>query len=191
MKELAAKIFSVIVLVMLIMPCVHAKSIEKERAEIDALSQKILTRLYEKYPSAERVIKKCYGYSTLGATGSQFGFTGDSHGRGIAFNNVTGEKFYMKMQEFKLGFGVGIKEFDLVFVFGSQEAWNNFTSGKFKFGTEAEAAATDTVNGESLAGATIVGENMWVYQTTTKGVSLAANLKGMSIYKNKKLNGEK
>jgi len=31
---------------------------------------------------------------------------------------------------------------------------------------------------------------MWVYQTTTKGATLGVSLKGMSIYRNKKLNGE-
>ena len=191
MKKYALKIFSALFVLMLIMPTVSAKSVEKERAEIDELSQKVLTRLYEKYPSAKRVIKSCYGYSTLGATGTQLGFTGDSHGRGIAFNNRTGEKVYMKMQEFKLGFGVGVKEFDLVFVFGTPEAWQNFISGKFKFGTEAEAAATDSINGASLTGASMVDTGMWVYQTTTKGASLAATLKGMNIYRNKKLNGEK
>ena len=191
MKGFAIKIFGMFILSMLFMTSVQAKSVEKQREEIDALSQKVLTRLYEKYPNSERVIKFCYGYATLGATGSQTGFTGDSHGRGIAFNNETGEKVYMKMQEFKLGFGVGIKEFDLVFVFGTKESWDNFISGKFKFGVEANAAATDSIKGASLDGASMVGQNMWVYQNTTKGVSIAATLKGMNIYPNKKLNAEK
>ena len=92
MKKYALKIFSALFVLMLIMPTVSAKSVEKERAEIDELSQKVLTRLYAKYPSAKRVIKNCYGYSTLGATGTQLGFTGDSHGRGIAFKKLNGEK---------------------------------------------------------------------------------------------------
>lgn len=182
---------SVIMLLMLMMATASAaKSVEKQRSEINELSQKILVRLYDKYPHAEQVIERCYGYATMGATGSQFGLTGDSHGRGLAVCNETGEKYYMKMQEYKVGFGFGIKEFDLVFIFGTPESWQRFISGKFKFGAEAEAAATDSVKGASLAGATMVGEDMWVYQTTTKGASLGVSLKGMSIYRNKKLNGE-
>ena len=168
----------------------EAAKIAKEKAEIDALSEKILTRLYTNKPTAEEVVKKCYGYATLGATGNQLIFTGDSHGRGVAFNNETGDKVYMKMEEYKVGFGLGVKEFDLVFIFGTPESWQDFISGKFKFAAEAEAAATDSVNGASLEGATMVGSDMWVYQTTTKGATLGVSLKGMNIYRNKKLNGE-
>lgn len=184
------RIASVLMLLTLLMATASAKSVEKQREEINALSQKILVRLYDKYPHADKVIQNCYGYATMGATGSQFGIFGDSHGRGLAVCNETGEKYYMKMQEYKLGLGVGIKEFDLVFIFGTPESWNSFISGKFKFGAEAEAAATDSINGASLEGATMVGEDMWVYQTTTKGATLGVSLKGMSIYRNKKLNGE-
>ena len=191
MKKISMRILSVALLLMLLLAAsASAKSVEKERAEIDELSQKILTRLYEKYPSANQVIENCYGYATLGATGSQFGIFGDSHGRGVAFNNETDEKVYMSMEEYKLGFGLGIKEFDLVFIFGTPESWESFVSGRFKFSAEAEAAATDGINGASLEGATMVGEDMWVYQATTKGATVGAALKGMSIYRNKKLNGE-
>ena len=190
MKRFSMKILSLTLLLLLMMATVSAKSVEQERQEINDLSAKVLARLYEKYPHSNRVIEKCYGYATLGAVGNQFGLWGDSHGRGLAVNNETGEKVYMKIQEFKLGFGIGLKEFDLVFIFGTPESWQSFVSGKFKFGVEANASATDSVNGASLDGATMVGENMWVYQTTTKGVALEATLKGMNIYPNKKLNAK-
>lgn len=169
----------------------EAQKIAKEKGEIDALSQKILTRLYAKQPNAQNVIKKCYGYATIGATGTQFGILGDSHGRGIAINNETGEKIYLSMKEYKLGIGIGIKEFDLIFVFATPDAWKLLTNGKFKFGGEAEAAATDNINGASLEGAVAVDKGMWVYQSTTKGLTVGLNLKGLDIYPNKKLNEKK
>ena len=190
MKRISMRILSMTLLLMLVMAVASAKSAEQQRTEINALSQKILERLYDKHPGAENVIANCYGYATIGATGNQLGLTGGSHGRGIAFNNETGEKVYMKLQEFKLGIGYGIKEFDLVFVFGTPESWQRFVSGKFKFSAGAEAAVTDGIKGASLEGATMVGEDMWVYQATTKGAALDATLNGMSIYRNKKLNGE-
>ena len=165
-----------------------AKSAQQQREEIQNLQTKALTNLYKQKPHARNVIESCYGYATISATGSQLGITGDAHGRGLAVNNHTGERIYMKMQEYKLGFGFGIKEYDLIFVFGTPDAWKNFISGKFKFGGEAGASATDSVSGGTMDGATMVDEGIWVYQTTTKGLSADVSVKGMSIYPNKKLN---
>ena len=86
--------------------------IVKERAKIDELSEKALANLYEKVPSAERVIENCYAYATLSNTGMKLGIFGDAHGRGLAVNNETGERLYMRMKEMGIGLGLGVKEYD-------------------------------------------------------------------------------
>ena len=164
------------------------EKIRKQRAEINELSTKALQNLYAKVPSAQRVINNCYAYATLSNTGIKLGITGDAHGRGLAVNNVTGEKFYMRMKEMNVGFGLGAKEYDLIFVISDEEAWNSFISGKIKFGGSTEASASDGQAGGSIEGATIAARGIWVYQMTKKGVALEATIKGTNIYKDKKLN---
>ena len=163
-------------------------SVEKQRQQINALHAKTLERLYEKYPHAQRVINQCYAYATLSNTGIKVGLFGSSHGRGLAVNNVTGERVYMRMEEQSVGLGLGVKEYDLVFLINTREAWDNFLIGKIRFAASAEAAANDGVTGGSIEGAEYVAPGVWVFRMTTKGDSLEATLKGMKIFKNKKLN---
>jgi len=162
--------------------------VEKERGEIQELSAKALRGLYEKVPAAKGVIENSYAYATLSNTGIKLGLFGDAHGRGLAVNNATGEKVYMRMKEMGLGLGLGVKEYDLIFVIATEEAWKSFISGDIKFASSAEASASDGVTGDSMAGASIAGKGIWVYQITKKGLALEASIKGTKIYPYKKLN---
>ena len=164
-----------------------AKSADEQRAEINALHDKTLKNLYGKFPKAERVINDCYAYATLSNTGMKLGIFGDAHGRGIAINRTTGERVYLKMAEQSVGVGLGVKEYDLIFLINTPEAWNNFLSGKIQFAANADAAASDGVTGGSIEGAIYAAPGIWVYQMTTKGLALDATLKGMKIYRDKKL----
>ena len=164
------------------------EKIDKERAQIESLQVKALQNLYAKVPSAENVIKNCYAYATLSNTGIKIGLFGDAHGRGLAVNNVTGEKVYMRMKEMGLGIGIGVKEYDLIFVIGTEKAWNAFISGDIKFASSAEASASDGKAGGAIEGASIAANGVWVYQMTKKGLALDASIKGTKIYADKKLN---
>ncbi|MBR1805417.1 MAG: hypothetical protein IJ774_03415 [Selenomonadaceae bacterium] len=164
-----------------------AKSADEQRAEIKVLHDKALKNLYEKFPNANRVIQKCYAYATLSNTGIKLGIFGDAHGRGVAVNNTTGERVYLKMAEQSAGIGLGVKEYDLIFLIGTREAWDNFLAGKIRFAANADAAATDGATGGSIEGATYVAPGVWVYQMTTKGLAVEATLKGMKVWRDKKL----
>ena len=166
---------------------VFAKSANEQRTEINALHDKALKNLYEKFPNANRVIQKCYAYATLSNTGIKLGIFGDAHGRGVAINNDTGERVYLKMAEQSAGIGLGVKEYDLIFVITNREAWDSFLAGKIRFAANADAAATDGATGGSIEGATYVAPGVWVYQMTTKGVATELTLKGMKIWRDKKL----
>ncbi len=166
----------------------NQEKIDKERTEIDNLSVKALHTLYEKVPSAQNIINNCYAYATLSNTGMKLGLFGSAHGRGLAVNNATGEKVYMRMQEMGVGLGLGVKEYDLIFVIGTEKAWNAFIAGDIKFASSAEASASDGQAGDAIEGASIAANGIWVYQMTKKGLSLEASIKGTKIYADKKLN---
>lgn len=183
--------FMLLTLAMMIaaMATTSAKAnIEDQRQEVREMSKATLTKLYEKYPNAQRVIKNCYGYATLSNANTNVILLSSSHGRGVAYNNETGEEVFMKMKEVGIGIGAGAREYDLIFVFDDVDAWNKFISGQTKFGGEASATATDGKSGGAIEGATLLSSGIWVYQMTTKGLSLEATLNGTKYYKDKKLN---
>lgn len=114
------KFFSQLVLFALILMTASTafakESPEEQRAKLDEMSGQVLQRIYKKYPSAERVINNVYAYCTISASSVKFGFWGDDRGRGVAINNQTGERIYVKMKEVSVGVSVGAKEYDLVFL---------------------------------------------------------------------------
>ena len=186
MKKFFAAL-TVLLCLLTVSTALAAKSADEQRTEINALHDKALKNLYAKFPKAERVINDCYAYATLSNTGIKLGIFGDADGRGMAINKNTGERVYLKMAEQSAGVGLGVKEYDLIFLISTREAWDNFLAGKIRFAAGADAAASDGVKGASFEGATYAAPGVWVYQVTTKGVAVEATLKGMKIWRDKKL----
>lgn len=168
---------------------VFAKSLDEEREELREKRDWTLEQLYEEIPSAQYAVENSYGYAVLNNTGVKIFVLGSAHGRGSAVNNVTGEEVFLRMQEGQAGLGLGVKEYALVFVFDTEEAWEGFVrSSGWKASGAATAAASDGVNGDSFEGAAVVGDGIWVYQLTTKGLALELAIKGTRIYPDKDLN---
>ena len=188
MKKFLSVLLTVLLLTAATALAKSDESAAQQRAEIRNMSAQTLERLYEKYPAARRVIKNCYAYATLSNSGVKVIFFGNARGRGVAVNNETHEEVFLKMREVSGGLGLGAKEYDLVFVFEDKEAWDSFIAGKTRFGGSAEASASDGVSGGSIEGANIAAKGTWVYQMTTKGLTLEATLKGTKVYKDKDLN---
>ena len=161
---------------------------EQLRAKLNDMSGQVLSRMYEKYPSSRSAIQNTYAYCTISASSVKWGFWGDDHGRGVAVNNDTGERIYVKMNEVSLGVNFGAKEYDLLFLITNKTAWDKFISGNIKFGSEASAQVSDGVSGGTFANATIVADGVWVYQLDKKGLAFELSLKGAKISPYKNLN---
>ncbi len=170
-----------LILCMLITTTAFAASISEQQAQINELSAKTLEKLYAKYPHARRVINDCYAYATLSNSGVKVLFIGSSHGRGVAINNQTGEKVYLRMKELSAGLGIGAKEYNLIFLLNTPDAWENFIAGKTRFGANAQTSA-------KIEGAEYVAPGVLVFQMTNKGLALESTLKGTKIYKDENLN---
>ena len=158
------------------------------RAKLDEMSGQVLERMYQKYPSSEQAIQNVYAYCTISASSVKWGFWGDDRGRGVAVNNETGKRIYVKMNELSVGVNFGAKEYDLLFIISNEEAWKRFISGSIKFGSEVSAQASDGVSGDTFSEATIVANGVWVYQLDKKGLAFELTLKGAKISPYKKLN---
>ena len=161
---------------------------EQLRAKLNDMSGQVLARMYEKYPSSRAAVQSSYAYCTISASSIKWGFWGDDHGRGVAVNNETGQRIYVKLKEVSLGVNFGAKEYDLLFLIMNKAAWDSFISGNIKFGSEVSAQASDGISGGTFANATIVANGVWVYQLDKKGLAFELTLKGAKISPYKNLN---
>ena len=164
------------------------KSPEEIRAKLDEMSTQVIERVSQKYPSAKSAVENSYAYCTISASGVKWGFYGDDHGRGVAINNQTEQRIYVKMKEVSLGVNFGAKEYDLLFVIENEKAWDRFISGNIKFGSEVSAQASDGVRGSTFADAKIIADGVWVYQLDKKGLAVELSFKGARISPFRSLN---
>jgi len=81
-----------------------------------------------------------------------------------------------------------VKRFSLVWVFETQEAYDNFINKGWEFGAQANASAQAGDQGGSLAGALAVASGVWLYQMTDAGWALELTAKGTKYYKDTGLN---
>ena len=94
----------------------------------------------------------------------------------------------MRMLELQAGLGVGVKKFQVVFVFDNENAFNSFVNSGWEFGGQTTAAAKAGDKGADLTGATSVSEGVWMYQLTDKGLALEITGKGTKYSKDDDLN---
>ena len=161
---------------------------EKERQEVRKQSKDILARLYKSQPSAKAAVQKAAGYATFSNFGLKIFVAGSGKGEGVAVDNKSKKEPFMKMLEIQAGLGFGAKKFSLVWVFETPEALNSFVNSGWELGAQTSAAATTGDKGGSLQGAVPVGQGVWLYQLTDKGLALELTAKGTKYYKDDDLN---
>ena len=165
-----------------------AESPDELRTKLDKMSVEVLDKMYSKYPDSRSAVRNSYAYCTISSSSVNWGFLGSDRGRGLAYNQQTGKKIYVKMSEVSVGLNFGAKEYDLLFIIANQAAWDRFTSGSIKFGSEVSAQATDGVNGGTFTNATAIANGVWVYQLDKKGLAVEMSFKGAQIKPYKNLN---
>lgn len=162
---------------------------EKDRAEIREASGKVLSKLYKEQPAAKKAIESAAGYATFNNFGMKILVAGSGTGKGLAVKKGKPRKeVFMKMIEVQAGLGFGVKKFSLVFVFQNAAAFDSFVSSGWEGSAQATAAASDGAQGASYAGAVPIGNGVWLYQITDKGVAAEVTVKGTKYYKDDDLN---
>jgi lipid-binding SYLF domain-containing protein len=165
-----------------------AKAKEKNRADIVKMSDATLSRLYKAQPQAKTAVAKAAGYAVFSNFGMKILLAGSGTGKGVAVNNSTKKKTYMKMVEVQAGLGIGIKKFRLVWVFENQKDLDAFINSGWELGGQTSAAAQTSGKGAAFAGAMSVAPGIWLYQLTDDGLALELTAKGTKYYKDSDLN---
>ena len=160
----------------------------KEQAEVRKAGQDALAAVYKAQPSARKAVESAAGYAAFSNFGMKILVAGGGSGKGIAGNNKTKATTYMKMAEVQAGLGFGAKKFQVVWVFETEAALNNFVNSGWEFGAQATAAAKTGDKGSAYQGALAVSPGVWLYQMTDKGLALELTAKGTKYYKDSDLN---
>ncbi len=113
---------------------------------------------------------------------------GTGTGKGMAINNKSKAVTYMKMAEVQAGLGIGVKKFQLVWVFENAQALNNFVNAGWEIGAQATASAKTGDKGASYQGAVAVAPGVWLYQVSGDSLALELTAKGTKYYKDTELN---
>lgn len=182
------KIVHVLLTVLLCGTLAYAESVAEQRKSINNESQETLTMLYKAYPSSKNDIKQAYGYATFSNVGVNVIFFSAEGGSGVAVNNKTGKKTYMKMASGGVGIGLGVKDFRAIFVFDNKDVLESFVNSGWEANAQADAAAKSDSKGGALEGAITVQPGMRLYKLTKNGLALQATIQGTKYWKDDDLN---
>lgn len=177
-----------VLVVLITISLASAATVEERRDSIRKMADVTLGKLYSIHPSAKEAVENAEGYAIFSITDAKIVFLGGGGGKGIAVNNITGAETFMKAGDIQVGLGLGIKKFEVVFVFETEKAFTDFTNKGWEVGGQGTVAATDSVSGGSLEGAVSAGKNIWMYQMTDKGLEVSLTIRGIRYYRDSELN---
>lgn len=160
---------------------------DSKRAKVRKQSTEALAHLYSVVPGSRDVIANAAGYATFRKLGVKIGVAGGGGGRGVAVSK-SGKQTFMAYAEVSAGLGVGIKTFDLIFVFETDQAMSDFINKGWEYSGEATAAAKHGEQGAALSEAQSVSPGVRVYQLTSSGLAAELTIKGTKYFKDPKLN---
>ena len=177
-----------VAILLLVLAGARAETPDQERAAVRRQSGEVLTRLYAARPEAKAAISAAAGYATFRNFGLKIGVVGTGKGRGLAVLNEPRRETFMRFVEVQAGVGVGIKKYDLVFVFDDAKAFESFIDKGWQPSSQSTVAVKHKSAGRSFEGATAVAPGVWLYQLTSSGLAAEITIKGSKYFKDKELN---
>jgi len=184
------KIIIILFIIPLLGSCAttSSKSTPDKRQEVLAMKNEVLSDLYKIKPHTRSMIAEAPGYAVFSNANVNIIFASFGGGYGVVKNNKTGKHTYMKMGEFGIGLGLGVKDFRAIFIFHDEPTMNNFIESGWQFGGHADAAAIADDKGVGAVGGEVVIDNITIYQITKTGLALQATIKGTKYWKDDELN---
>ncbi len=161
---------------------------DEQREKIRNMAIATLGDLYKLQPDARAAIQNSAGYAVFNSTGTNVLLLSTARGAGLAVNSKTRQDAFMKMISAGAGVGIGVKKYNVIFVFETEQALARFLESGWSGETQADAAAKTSKSGGAYSGAASIAPGVWVYQITKKGLALQLTLQGTKYYKDDDLN---
>jgi lipid-binding SYLF domain-containing protein len=157
------------------------------QSEVMKMHDDALQELYARDPVAKEKVAAAAGHGVFSNIGTNLLLVTTEGGYGVAVNHKTGERAYMKMAGAGLGIGIGAKDTRLIFIFRSELALGDFTSGSWAAGADADAAAKVADAGGEQSVTAKTGD-VEVYTITRNGLALSATVSGTRFFRDQYLN---
>lgn len=161
---------------------------EEQRQQLEEARGTALAKLYAEKPSAKAEVQGAVGYAVFSSVGVNVFVVATERGGGILKDNATGEETYMKMFSAGGGVGMGVKDFDAVFIFHTEEAMQQFQQEGWDFSGKADASAESEDKGMGTEAAVTAVPGTTIYQLTDAGLALQATLQGTKFWADDELN---
>ena len=159
------------------------ESKQEKQNDINTMADEALKELFESNEKAKALYDKAVGYAVFDNLKIQFIVAGGG-GVGVAVDKVNGKRTYMKMGTGGIGFGLGGKKYQVIFLFETEKRLESFIEKGWKADTSAGAAAGSAAAGVEAQ----FQDGIAYYQITEKGLIASADIAGTKYYKHKKLN---
>ena len=183
-------LFSTLALILLATGLASAqdKKVVEKQEKTRKMAAQTLKDLYKLQPTAEAAIQKAAGYAVFNNMGTNLLLVSTARGAGIAVKSASKQETFMKMISAGAGFGVGVKDYRVIFVFENEKALANFIDSGWSGSAQTDAAAKAGKSGGAYSGAVEAAPGVWVYQITKNGLALQLTLQGTKYYKDDDLN---
>jgi lipid-binding SYLF domain-containing protein len=154
-----------------------------KRTAIDTMAVDAIKRVFTENERARQLADRAVGYAVFDSFKAAFLVSGGA-GVGVAVNDQTGDRTYMKMGTGGIGLGIGGQSYQIVFLFEDTATLEKFVNKGWQADASANAVAGTT--GKN-ADATFT-HGMAVFVLTNKGLMAQADISGTKYWKHKKLN---
>jgi lipid-binding SYLF domain-containing protein len=154
-----------------------------ERSDVLQMRADTLARLYKEEPGARTEVEQAVGYAVFSPGGVNVVFFSAGYGSGVAHDNINGNDIFMKMASGGLGLGLGVKDYRLVFVFRTREAYDRFVRDGWDFSSQADVAAKAGTDGGELSEGAVIMPGVKVYQLTENGLVAQITLQGTRYWR--------
>jgi len=149
-----------------------------KRAKIDARSNEVLEQVLSESANAKKLYDKAIGYAVFDNTKAALGVSGGG-GSGVAVDTASGTRTYMKMGTAGVGFGIGVKTYQVIMFFENEKVFRNFVDNGWQGDAQAGAAAGT----KGAAAETTFHDGMAVFVRTKKGLMASADVSGTKYWK--------
>jgi lipid-binding SYLF domain-containing protein len=161
----------------------RAQKVQLKRQAINTMAEDAMKRLFMDSPAARELADRTVAYAVFDNIKVSVLVSGGS-GVGVAVNDSTGSRTYMRMGTGGIGLGLGGQSYQMVFMFENLETFDRFVNKGWQ--ADASANAVAGTSGKNYSATFTNG--LAVFQLTNKGLLAQADIAGTKYWKSKKLN---
>ena len=161
---------------------------DEVRESVQSMVSDTLTQLISQYPETRTRLQNAAGYAAFSNFGIKYLVMGSAEAQGIVKNNATEMRTFMKMVEFRPGYGFGAQRFKIVLVFDTQDTLNAFLNSAWEFESSAAAAAQTSTQGQGARMGVAVSPGITIYQLSGANDLVSISIRGARFYQDSTLN---